>query len=128
MLYDGAIAALQRAIRAIEAHDIEKRCAHVSRALAIIVELEGVLNFDEGGEVARNLQRFYVYARKRMLEASIQNSPEMLAVLVHHLADLREAWHQVDHLSSSMSPAPQGEQSQRNLPQDSESPSLHLLA
>jgi len=34
MLYDGAITALLRAVDAIEAHDIEKKCQHLNRALA----------------------------------------------------------------------------------------------
>ena len=48
MLYDGAIAALQRAVTAIEAHDIPKKCNHLNRAQAIIVQLEGTLNFGAG--------------------------------------------------------------------------------
>lgn len=36
MLYDGAIAAMLRAVTAIEAHDIQTKCNHLNRALAII--------------------------------------------------------------------------------------------
>lgn len=53
MLYDGAIASLQRTITAIEAHDIPQKCTHLNRAQAIILQLEGTLNFAVGGEVAR---------------------------------------------------------------------------
>jgi flagellar protein FliS len=48
MLYDGAIAALLRAIAAIEARDTEKKCHHLNRALAIIIQLEGTLNTEQG--------------------------------------------------------------------------------
>ena len=42
MLYDGAITFLHQAIAAMEAHDIEKKCQHLNRALAIIIQLEAL--------------------------------------------------------------------------------------
>ena len=66
MLYDGAIAAMQRAITAIEARDIQKKCAHLNRALAIIAQLEGTLNFELGGEVAKTLKSLYMFARTEL--------------------------------------------------------------
>jgi len=97
MLYDGAIAALQRAAAAIEAHDIEKKCTHLNRALAIIAQLEGTLNFELGGEVAQTLKSFYVYARVQALKANIENSPEILRSLIEKFASVREAWHEAEH-------------------------------
>lgn len=101
MLYDGAISALRRAIGAIEAHDIEKRCAHLNRALAIIVYLEGILSVEQGGEVAQTLKQLYVHARARVLQASIKNSKEILASLIQQFSELREVWQQVEAKSSS---------------------------
>jgi flagellar protein FliS len=107
MLYDGAIAWLQRAITAIEAHDIEKKSVRLNRALSIIVQLESVLNFDQGGEIAQNLKRFYGHARTSVLQASIKNSKEILTSLIQQFSELREAWQQVEAQGSSPStPAP----------------------
>jgi flagellar protein FliS len=107
MLYDGAISALQRAIGAIERRDTEKRCAHLSRALAIIVYLEGVLNLERGGEIAGNLRRFYAHARTRVLQASVRNSQAILSVLVQQFSTLRDAWQQIEAEGSSPgTPAP----------------------
>ncbi|MGA2074586.1 MAG: flagellar export chaperone FliS [Terriglobia bacterium] len=92
MLYDGAITALLRAIHAIETHDIEGKCRHLNRALAIIIQLEGTLNFDEGGEIARNLQGFYAYSRAKILQANAQNSMESLRPLIEYYTALRDAW------------------------------------
>src|SRR5208283_996348 len=78
MLYDGAIAALLRAIAAIEARDIEKKCHHLNRALAIIMQLEGTLNIEQGSDVARNLQAFYAYARAQTMKANLKNSTGIL--------------------------------------------------
>jgi len=92
MLYDGVIAALLRAIDAIEAHDIEKKCRHLNRALAIILQLEGTLNFEQGGEIAQNLSAFYVYARGQVMKANVESSAQILRSLIEHLTTLRDAW------------------------------------
>jgi flagellar protein FliS len=92
MLYDGAIAFMHRAVAAMEAHDIEKKCNHLNRALAIIAQLEGSLNFEQGGEVAQTLKSLYVYARAQVLKANIENSLEMLRALIEKFATVRDAW------------------------------------
>jgi flagellar protein FliS len=100
MLYDGAIAAMQRAVNAIEAHDIANKCHHLKRATAIILQLEGTLNMELGGEVARTLKALYVYARAQMLKANTENSPQILRSLIEKIAAVREAWCQADHQPS----------------------------
>ena len=106
MLYDGAIAALRRAAVAIEAGDISEKCMHLTRAQAIILQLEGSLNFEPGGEVAQTLKAMYVYARAQMLKANIENSAPRLRELVERFATVREAWYEADHRPSPSSAAP----------------------
>ena len=104
MLYDGAISAIQRAVGAIEAHDIPKKCTHLNRAQAIIMQLEGTLNFEVGGEVAQTLKALYVYTRAQMLKANVENSPETLRSLIEKLTTVREAWYEADHRPSTAPP------------------------
>ena len=106
MLYDSAIAAFLRAIEAIEARDIEKKCQHLNRALAIIIQLEGTLNFELGGEIARNLQAFYMYARAQAMRANAENSAEILRSLIEHLETVRDAWREGERYLAAPSPSP----------------------
>jgi flagellar protein FliS len=92
MLYDGAITFLQRAIAAMEAGNIQMKCNNLNRALAIIVQLEGSLNFEQGGEVAQTLKSFYVYARAQAMKAHAENSPETLRALIENFTTVRDAW------------------------------------
>jgi len=108
MLYDGAITALRQAVTAIEAHDITKKCAHLNRAQAIIVQLEGTLNFEQGGEVAQTLKALYVHARAQILKANLEDSPEILSALIEKITTVREAWHEADHRPSPSDPTPTG--------------------
>ena len=111
MLYDGAIAALQRAVTAIEDHDIQKKCHHLNRALAIIVQLEGTLNMELGGEVAQTLKAFYGYARAQAMKANIENSSEILRSLIEKFSTVREAWYEADHRPSPPPTTPASERS-----------------
>jgi flagellar protein FliS len=97
MLYDGAIAAIQGAMAAIDAKDIEKKCAHLCRLDGIVAQLEGTLDFERGGKVAQTLKLFYTHARGQSLKANIENSREILSALAQQFATVREAWEQVDH-------------------------------
>ncbi len=97
LLYDGVIAALQRATVAIEAKDIAEKCLHLARAQAIILQLEGTLNFAAGGDVAHTLKALYVYARGQILKANLENSPHILRALVGKITNVREAWYAADH-------------------------------
>ena len=106
MLYDGAIAAIQRAIVAIEARDISEKCTYLTRAQAIILQLEGTLNFAAGGEVAQTLKALYVYARGEMMKANVENSPQILRSLMEKIVTVREAWCEADHRPSVTSAAP----------------------
>jgi flagellar protein FliS len=110
MLYDAAIAAMLRAVAAIETHDIEAKCKHLNRAQAIITQLEGTLNMELGGEVAKTLKALYLYARGQAMKANIENSAEILRSLIEKFTTVREAWYQADHqpASSSAPPAIEG--------------------
>jgi flagellar protein FliS len=106
MLYDGAIAAIQRAVNAMEAHDVQQKCTHLNKAHAIIAQLEGTLNFELGGEVAQTLKTLYVYARTQMLKANIEDSAEMLRSLIDKLSVVREAWYEAEHKEQPHPSAP----------------------
>jgi len=92
-LYDNALKSLHRARRAIEANDIERRTHHLNHVLSIISHLQGTLDLQRGGKVARTLAQFYAYARAKILEVSLTNSLEKLTQLASQFSSLRGAWH-----------------------------------
>ncbi|HEY3770394.1 MAG TPA: flagellar export chaperone FliS [Candidatus Angelobacter sp.] len=96
MLYGGAITALMRAISAIDANNIEKRVHELNKVLAILAELQGTLDFEKGGAVAQQLEKYYIVLRAQVLEASIKNSKSILEDLVKNVSGVKEAWQQVE--------------------------------
>ena len=128
MLYDGAVTALQCAIAAMEAKDIEKKCKHLGRLDGIIAQLEGTLDFEHGGQVAETLKLFYTHARSQSMKANIENSKETLNSLVQQFSTVREAWEQIARPSPSTATAPPIPRPHLDPYQESEPPSLRLTA
>ena len=95
-LYDAIVEDFRRALDAIAGGDVERRTASLNHALLIIAELEGVLDHDRGGEVAKHLQGFYGVTRAMIVEANVTTSREKLQKLVALYMPLRQAWQQVE--------------------------------
>jgi flagellar secretion chaperone FliS len=67
MLYDGAIRFVGEARDAIARKDVRARTEATRRALDIISELQNTLNVKEGGDIARELDRLYLYISEKLI-------------------------------------------------------------
>ena len=83
---------LRRALAAIDAKQVEHRVNATNHALTIIGELQGVLDFEQGGEAANNLNAFYEVMRARIMQASIANSHEPCEEAISCFTRVRAAW------------------------------------
>ena len=95
MLYDGAVRFLTEARTAIEQNDLGRKRSAMSRALAIISELQSTLNLEQGGEIAIQLDALYTYINGRMLDASMKNDLAALDESVRLLSTLRSGWSEI---------------------------------
>jgi len=95
MLYDGAIRFVGEAQDAADRNDVAGRTRAVSRALAIVTELQNRLQMDEGGEVARELDRLYSYMTVRLLDSNVKRDRRALDEVRRLLSTIREGWAQV---------------------------------
>ena len=92
MLYDILARDLQKAIAAMEAGNIELRTKHLKHGFLALLQLEGTLNLDEGGELETTMSRFYSMLRSQMLKAQVEQDPALLQELIRLLFSVREAW------------------------------------
>jgi flagellar protein FliS len=95
MLYDGALRFVGEARAAVARNDIAARGEAVSRALAIISELQNTLDVNTGGDIAKELDRLYGYINVRLLDVSLKKDVAALAEVQKLLTTLREGWSQV---------------------------------
>jgi flagellar secretion chaperone FliS len=85
---------LEAAREAIQNKKIAAKGESLSRALAIIGELQASLNLEEGGEIAANLNGIYHFLILEIPMASVNNDAERLAKVIKIVGPLVEAWEQ----------------------------------
>ncbi len=95
LLYDAAIQSMEMARREIQAKNVREKARHLGRAIAIVGELNSVLNLEQGGEIARSLRRLYDYMLVELVEANARNNEQKLEGPLRCLITLREAWREV---------------------------------
>ncbi len=92
MLYDGAIARIAAAKGAIQRKDIPLKGQMIGKAITIVEGLRGCLDHEKGGEISDNLFNLYDYMERRLLQANMDSSLEMLDEVVDLINDIRGAW------------------------------------
>lgn len=108
MLYDEAVKQLDLAISLLDGKTraLDKVHNALIKTQDIITELMAGLDFDRGGEIARNLMSLYVFFNEKIREGNLKKDVEPLTQVRAFVADLRSAWVQiansrVDELPSS---------------------------
>jgi flagellar secretion chaperone FliS len=94
MLYDGALAEIERATGALAADPVDVADAHdcLGRAQAIVAHLALTLDHDRGGAVADNLASLYGFCAQRLIDANVRKSAADLPAVADVLTGLRDAW------------------------------------
>ena len=100
-LYEQAIEDLRQAVIALEKGDIEARTRGINHSLMVIAQLQGSLDMEHGGEVARNLERFYNTVRAGLVEAQLKQSTRILEQQISQLVLVYEAWLEVERATAS---------------------------
>ena len=103
MLFDGLLESLNAAKGHLKHGAIQEKCTSLARASRIVVGLQGALDFEKGGDLARNLNELYSYVTKRILYANAKN--DMLALEEVHvlMKEIRQAWLDVPALLPAQS-------------------------
>ena len=97
MMNDGAIRNLNQALQDMD--DEHRRYDSISNSLIkvqdIIAELMISLDFERGGEIAKNLFGLYVFMNRRLLDGNIKKDKAPLEEVKTLLIELRGAWAEV---------------------------------
>jgi flagellar secretion chaperone FliS len=99
-LYEQVIEDLRRAVLAQEKGVIEIRTREINHALMVIAQLQGSLDMERGGDVARNLARFYGLLRVGLVEAQRQQSTTLIEQQISQLVVVHEAWLEVERATA----------------------------
>jgi flagellar protein FliS len=114
MLYDEAIKQSDTAIALLgpeskpKAENIERVNKSLGKVQDVVTELMASLDFDAGGDIARDLYALYVWFSKEILEANIRKEVGRIESVRNMLAELREAWAEAASKTQSGSSTPIG--------------------
>lgn len=92
MLYEGAVRFVQLAKEGLQGGRMSIKGENISRALAIVHELDHALDHKIGGELAGNLSRLYRYMARRLLDANIMDEEGALDEVESLLMVLKDAF------------------------------------
>jgi flagellar secretion chaperone FliS len=92
ILFDELIKALDTMALACRKGDFVQRGASQARALSVLHGLEGSLDFDQGGAIARGLAAIYSEARRLVLEAGRENDAARAIQAREMLHEIASAW------------------------------------
>jgi flagellar protein FliS len=92
MLYQACVQAVRDARHHLAQGEIGERSRAINKACEILMELNGALDRERGGDLSSRLAQLYDYMQTRLLEANIQQSDGQLAEVLGLLVTLGEAW------------------------------------
>lgn len=95
LLYDAAIQSIELARVGIESSNPGEKGRFLGRAISIIGELNSVLDFEQGGEIARSLHRLYEYMLSELVTANARNDARRLNGPLRCMTTLREGWREI---------------------------------
>lgn len=94
MLYQAAIKNCKKAIVAIDEKNIAHKGEFIGKLQDIVIELNNSLDFEVGGDVAKELSSLYDYLIYSSTQANIKIDKEPLEGCLNVLHTLYEGWSQ----------------------------------
>lgn len=107
-LYQGSERFLTLAHDAMRLKQIQTAHINCVKARDIFAELASTLNFEQGGDIARQLSDIYVFLITRISEANMTKDADKLFSIMPIIVTLREAWEQVPADIANVSSLPEG--------------------
>jgi len=104
-LYEQMIEDMRQLAMAIEQNDIQRRSDLIKHVLLVIGHLQSSLDFERGGKVAQNLNRFYDALRQNVMWVQFHPSKRAVTQVITDLLAVREAWIQVEQAENPTTPA-----------------------
>ncbi|MFP3042457.1 flagellar export chaperone FliS [Treponema primitia] len=103
MLYNEAVKQLDHGLDLLERNASGKkspdRIEQISKSILktqeIVTELMASLDFELGGDIAKNLFSLYTWFNQELLAANINQDPQRISSVRNMLNDLRSAWSEI---------------------------------
>jgi flagellar protein FliS len=92
MLMEGVLQRLAEAKGAMQRNALADKGKALGKAVTIVSGLRNSLNQEVGGEMAANLDDLYDYMQRRLLEANIETSEEIVDEITALMRTIKSGW------------------------------------
>ena len=92
LLFQGLTDRVAAARNALAREDRMERADCVTRAQKILFGLRQTLDFEQGGELARNLDSLYDYCTRRLTEGHAREDDSIFQEVHELMVQIRDAW------------------------------------
>lgn len=92
LLLDGALERVGQAKQTLAKGNTEEAGELMTRVIDIINGLRGSLDFEQGGELAENLDSLYGYIIERLCEAEAETGDHILSETSKLLGEVKSGW------------------------------------
>jgi len=92
LLYERAIVAMKAAKEDIENKNIPSKVSNITKASDIIRALDSSLDFEKGGDIAKNLHSIYDFLSYSLIQVNLKNDTQLLNDLIEIMENLKEGW------------------------------------
>lgn len=106
LLYERLLVSLKRGALSIQNQDIEGKHEQLQRAVDIVYELLGSLDFEQGGEIAQRLASLYTFWSKEISQAGRALQADRIQRVAAMVAELHESWVEAVRVVETDSPLP----------------------
>ena len=79
---------------------LESRSSSFAKSLTIIYSLQTSLDFEKGGDLAKNLFKVYEYCRVQIIEFALKGSVEKLDTAIEFVQTILDGWDGIRSQSS----------------------------
>ena len=108
MLYDEALRQIDAAIQLLNDNSRQLDLVNnaVVKAQDVVTELMVSLDMENGGDIAQNLFRLYIFFNQQLMEGNIKKETSPLTQVRRLMAELRDAWKQIENTSVQSAAVP----------------------
>ena len=96
MSYEKVIQCIQQAKGHFQENQFEQKAHKLQMSIDIINELQSSLNFEVGGQIARNLDALYTYILRSLIDGDIKKDVTVLDDAIRIMSELKNAWEDIN--------------------------------
>lgn len=92
LLLESCLEQLAVAKGGIIRNEIPLKSKAIKKAMDIIVNLQAILDFEKGGQIASNLDDLYTFCTNRLALANVLNDVEKINEAYRVVAEIKQGW------------------------------------